>query len=233
VSAFCNACSPATTAGITTTTGNLVVLSSTFYRYDEFTSVSDNGTGNTWTQSIATHHASSFLCGTREDYNASINGKAGHTFSLTLTNVGVGIYPTIAVTEISGASASPLDKTATGDDTTGTSHTTASTGTLTQAKELALGAGGVCNTANPSVTTPWTELQNIGNDGNHEGIEIAYQIVNSTSALTFTYSTSANSDASFQISTWKEAAAASTPSQDKVQFRSGNIQFRSGKIQFR
>lgn len=202
VSATGSAVAAVTTPGITTTSTNLVITDGYYYNIGDFFAISDNYS-NAWSASVSDHGNPVVAF---QKYNASINGGGGHTFSLTLVRQD---YPTIAVTEVSGHSASPLDKTALVDDGAGTSHTTASTGTLSQAKELAMGMGGAGSTSTLSVSAPWTQRENISHDGTHEGIITAYQIVNATTALTFTYATGSSVLANGHITTWKEATATS------------------------
>lgn len=211
VSAAGTAVDSITTGGITTTTGNLVVLDCYFYKTGFFSSVSDNGSANSWTNSVADHTYAAGVVSARQYYNPNINGKAGHTFTLTMSaGAPGGNFPTLAVTEISGQAASPFDVSAIVDDSSGTTHTTASTGTLAQANNLVLGMGGAGQTATVSVSSPWTQLENISNDGNREGIVTAYQNVSATAALTFAYTTSNSVVASGHITVWKEAAGGGT-----------------------
>lgn len=189
-----------TTANINTTSANLIVGDNYYYAPGGFSSFSDNKS-NSYTNNIAEYGTT--VMG-REYYNANIIGGSGHNFTSAL-NVSLG-YPSVAVTEISGHDPSPFDKSGTVDDVSGTTHTTSSTGTLSQAAELAIGMGGAGAVSTLSVSAPWTQLQNISQDGSREGIITAYQIVSSTTALTFTWQSSASILSAGSISTWKQAA---------------------------
>lgn len=213
-----------TTSAITTTSGNLGVLEGGWFDSPGTpTGVFTDSKSNTWTTSIAEHREASRV-GAMEGYNANLTGGASHTFTLTIG--ASSPYPTIAYIEISGHAASPFDKSGTVDDQTGTTHTTSSTGTLSQAKEFIIGTGILGSQGTASIAAPWTQIEYITHDGTHEGIIIGYQIVNSTSALTFTWDTSANnpSEAPGHISTWKEAASAATYGHGS--FRQNNLRPR-------
>jgi hypothetical protein len=191
-----------TTPGVTSTTGNLFVAS-TGYCCAAFTSITDSKS-NTYTNAVAEISFASVLG--RQQYVAGGTGGGSHTFTVT---GGSGFYASLSVSEISGAAASPLDKTATGTSTSGTSHTTAATATTSQANELLVGFG--TTTSDTTFTTDtgagWTERTNIATDLDTEGLLTGTKIVSATGAYTFTYTTSPR-DAVHGISTWKEAAAA-------------------------
>lgn len=199
VSAAGSVVSSITTANITTTPANLIIGDTNFYPTGSFLSFTDSKS-NSYTNNIPEHGS---VVGGREEYNENIAGGSSHNFTLTLSGVG---YPTIAVTEVSGHAASPFDKSAIVEDASGTTHTTASTGTLSQAAELAIGMGYPSSTSDLSVSAPWTQLENISNNGSHGGIITAYQIVSANTALTFTFVTSVSLLSVGQISTWKQAA---------------------------
>jgi hypothetical protein len=195
-----------TTPGLTTTTGNLFVVNSS-YCCAAFTSVTDSKS-NSYTNSVAELTGGTSSKG-RQDYVASGTGGGTHTWTLTGAS---GIYGTISVIEISGAAASPLDRTATGTDAGGFTHTTSSTATTTQANEVLVGAGGMAVNTTYSLasgSSAFTVQHNIATDASTEGIITATQIVSATGAYLFSYDSSASGSGSFAlISTWKEATAA-------------------------
>lgn len=122
-----------TTAAITTTEGNLVVIGTTCS--NNFTSVTDSKS-NTW--SLATSQTTWGGDPIRLHYAILAAGKAGsgHTFTISSS---AGAYMVLCVAEYSGVEASsPLDKTQTNTATASTldSGTTALTA---QANELLLG----------------------------------------------------------------------------------------------
>ena len=188
-----------TTPGINTTTGNLIVLDNS-YKTNSYSSQSDNGTSNAWTNSVSEQSIAGLAFG-RENYNANINGKTGHTFTLTLS---AAADCALIATEISGQAASPLDQTAVGSgNSNSVQPNTAATATTSQANELLMEAVSQANAnATYTFTAPRTKLQDGGGCAN------AYRIV----AATGTYSGSATQSITdlwtMWISTWKEAAAA-------------------------
>ncbi len=214
VQAFSSNSTPVTTAAITTSSGSLVILDTYNYDNDNALSLSDNKS-NSWTNSVPVY--GSVVYG-RQYYNANITGGSNHTFTATKPTP-VAPYITINATEVTGHAASPLDKTGTVDDASGTSHSTSATGTLSQAAELVMGMGGAGSTATLSVSGAWTQLQNLSHDGTREGQIVAYQIVSSTASLTFDWTTSASVIAGGHISTWKQAGATATPNIPTVQIQ--------------
>ncbi len=194
-----NNVSTITTPAITTTSANLIILDEYFYQKLQGSTTTDSKS-NTWTNSIARYDSTNL--GAQQYYNANITGGASHTFTFNLTTNN---FPAIAVTEVSGHASSPFDQAATVADNSGTSHTTASTGTLAQANNLVMGFGGAGGSATPSVSAPWTQLEQQANDGLHEGLVTGYKIVSATTAQSFTWATSASVEASGHVSIWKDA----------------------------
>ena len=110
-----------TTAGITTTTGNVVMLDN-FYSAT-FSSNSDSNTNGWGSNSVAEVTNVGGLKG-QQNYNASITGGASHTFTGTYTGNG---FPIIAATELSGCDASPLDVVVSATTPFSTAHSTGAT----------------------------------------------------------------------------------------------------------
>lgn len=94
----------------------------------------------------------------------------------------------VVVMELSGVTTAPLDKTALGSATAGAvSVTTASTGVLSQADEMAiLIAGGQVNGLALPAGSPFSVLQAYQMSGDNKGILVAAQTVAATTALTGT-----------------------------------------------
>lgn len=115
----------------------------------------------------------------------------------------------MSVQEVSGAAASPLDQTAAATDPNGTSHTTPSTGTTSQANELLIGVGGTIDitTYTNDGGAGWTEQTNIATDASHEGIITGSKAVSAVGTYAYTYTTGSAVDAAQGISTWKASAA--------------------------
>jgi hypothetical protein len=115
-------------------------------------------------------------------------GCAGGQTSVVISFThGSGSTPlTLAwVMEWSGLlTSSVVDKAPAGVNGSGTSWSSGSTGTLSQASELAVGV--VCGQGSGSLTTPgspWTELAVLSN-GNAD-LAVGYQVVSATTALTY------------------------------------------------
>lgn len=211
VSCSSHAAASCTTGAITTTNGNLFVASSSwmFHSLVSFTSVTDSKS-NAYTNAIAdTIDTASNEYTIRQDYKAAGSGGASHTFTATLSDA---YFVSLSVIEVSGASSTPLDQTATGADGNGTSHSTSSTSTTSQANELLIGN----STAGDNITFTcggsYTERTNIPADGgvNTSGLLNCSRNVTSASTYAFDFSTSGLARTSSGISTWKEAAAGGT-----------------------
>lgn len=212
VSCEASGASTCTTTGVTTTTGNLFVASSS-YCCSVTPTISDSKS-NSYTESIADN--ADPVSGTgivRQDYTSAGTGGALHTFTIT---GGAGLYATLSVSEISGAAASPLDKTAIGGDVFATSHATNTTATTTQSNELLIGVGGSVDIGATFVTDSgagWTEQTNAPTDIDSEGIITGTKVVSTAGSYAYTFTTTANARSSQGISTWKESATGSgTPS---------------------
>lgn len=122
------------TAAITTTSGNLVVIGVTYVA--SFSSVSDSK-GNTWTLAAGPVTASAGDT-IRCYYAFNLTGGAGHTFTLNLSAAGAGV---VCAAEYSGVLLTdPLDQTAT-QASSGNPVDSSSTATTTQADELLIGYG--------------------------------------------------------------------------------------------
>lgn len=204
----------ATTAGMTTTTGNLVILDNS---YNGAFSSNTDSVGNTpWLTAIAEINTTENSTSGRETYFNQITGNATHTFTLTLTSA---LIPTICAIEVTGqATSSPLDKVQSDAVTSGSTTITGSnTATTTQADELLHGFGFdsfLTTTKTFAISAPWTldkTLGDISAPNFREGLISASQVVSATGAYNFVFTkTSANDKNGIGISTWKAAAGGSS-----------------------
>lgn len=204
VSCAASASDTCTTASITTTTGNLIVVGAG-YQEDAFVSITDNKS-NTYIEAIAEVACCSATNKGQQRYKANASGGASHTF--TLTGASGSFYGEISVAEISGAAtASPLDKTMTGTETS-TDHSSGSTATTSQANEILIGFGTSRDGATLTTDTGagWTEIDRYEATANIPLIT-GYRIVSATGTYAYTYTSSPSLEAVQGISTWKEAAA--------------------------
>ena len=194
-----------TTGNLTTTNGNLFVVS-TSYCCATFTSITDSK-GNSYATNAIPDTPEGDGGNIRQDYKDA--GTGGATHNWTLTGATSSFFGTISVMEVSGAASSPLDKVASQSDP-GTAVTSGSTATTAQADELLIGVGGTINIA--SFTNDggagWTERLNVATDASHEGIITGSQVVSATGTFAYTFTSSSADDHSAGISTWKAAAAA-------------------------
>lgn len=199
-----------TTAGITTTAGNLLVAVTGGWKTGaaQLHTVTDSK-GNTWVE-VANSPVSPTAANTRLHlfYAKNCLGGASHTFTST---VGATALMSLFVMEISGAdTAAPYD---TGAGTIGNSTTPSSgvTGTRAQADEIIIGAVGTGDNVNSGTMTAGSGFTIPTN-----GSEISFN--NYVSAIEYQIKSSAGTDAAtFTISsdfwgciaaTFKAAAAA-------------------------
>jgi hypothetical protein len=194
-----------TTSGLNTTNGNLVVHNQRMTTFSGNTGLTaSDSNSNTWTQSIALFNLASIWYH-REDYNASITGGSGHTFTTTRIGSANADNIGVAVAEISGHDATPLDATATGsgNQNNGDTFQTALTATTSQAAELLITAGSTSNPGTISLGgTGWTQIDFDTN------LILGYKIVSATAQYRGEFTTGTNDIFTCTISTWKEGAAA-------------------------
>lgn len=192
-----------TTPGITTTSGNLlVVVVSAFSNIIGATPITDSKT-NTWIQAVASTGASE---GWGAIYYAeNITGGAGHTVTFTPSSSG---FIAIAVLEVSGlATSSALNQT----DADASSATTHSTGPITA-------SGGICEMAIAGGTTsdngavpmnliavPWsTRVLNAG--GSSQGVVLAWQVIASGASVSFQFNTPSSDSDTAMLAGFKAAS---------------------------
>lgn len=196
-----------TTGSVSTTTGNLLIANTSNYGgASAFVSVTSSP-ANTFSVSVAQIQTVGGLQ-LRQHYVENATGDAVQTF--THTGSGVSYFPGIIVLEVSGYDASPLDVSATDTDSSGTTHTTAATGTSAQANELLIGCG-IGGTTFTETYTPtasgWTTQANTSNiPGRIGGICQSKVVTDGPTTYTWTYDSSASMESAHLISTWKEAA---------------------------
>lgn len=120
--------------------------------------------------------------------------------TITVTMSAGTVTPAMQAGRVSGVAVVPLDQSASAQGTGTTPSVTS--GTLSQAKEIAFG---YCMGRNTFTETPpagWTEL-NIGDSQNPQTSFLDYIIVNATTALTFNPTISASAGWSTIIATFK------------------------------
>jgi hypothetical protein len=131
----------------------------------------------------------------------------GQTSVVISMTGGTGSGPAICawVMEFSGvATSAPLDKAPAGQNNQAATWTSGSTGTLSQASEIAIG----CVYIDGSPVTPgspWTELALVDESGYY--LAVGYQVVSATTALTYNGTTSGSDYYGSCIITLKAAAA--------------------------
>jgi hypothetical protein len=198
------AAATATTGGATTTTGSTFAA---FVCYDAtagtITTAGDNK-GNTYT-AVGTPQTE--LTGALMQWYVCENGTggAGHTFTFTTANDN---YCSLFLVEITGATATPLDKNAQGSTTGLQPWATVSTGTLAQADELILSAVAVNNDgANPYVSNNGTILDQEPNITFYWTSAIAKHVVASTTSYAPSWNgRNGNGNVGMCLVTFKEGA---------------------------
>jgi hypothetical protein len=209
------------TFGSTTTSGNMIVVMVAFGATVASTlAVSDNK-GNTYGSAAVTTISSSNTDRAAIFFCPSITGGSSHQITVTNSGGGTSFGGAVWITEVSGQDPStPLDKTGSNnaDITSGNTSYAVSTSALSQATEIAFAVGvafsGNDTLANPS--SPWLSgyliNDNAGDTNDNAGV---YQIVNSTTALTstWTFSSGSSSPSAAVIATFKQASSSGpTPS---------------------
>lgn len=204
-----SAATSCTTTGITTTSGDLIVLLGFESSGVTFaaTPLSDSKS-NTWTAGIATFGTTNKQI---EKFDANGTRGASHTFTCTTTT---SAFPAVAAVEFSGMdlTTSCIDKTATTADASSTNpHTSAATATTTQADEAVVCA------SNTSAGTA-TYVDNVGtlctSQNNTAGtpLGVGYRLVTATGTYSASFNITAGTVvASQSTSTWKEAAPGGAP----------------------
>lgn len=203
----------ATTGGVTTTSGNGVVVIPTVYTGSAFSSVSDSKS-NSWSTAVGPVSYNSAGTGsTRIMYNTNITGGASHTFSV---NLGSSDYAVIGVIEFSGQEVGGSHDQ-TGSNTTNTDATVESgtTGTTTQADEIIFASmssstGAVTTISDPSGS--FTAGQEEEDALNYVLAATAWRIVAATGTYNTTWTIVASRNTCGCIATFKAAAGASATS---------------------
>lgn len=171
-----------TTAGITTTTGNLLVaVMSAFGNFIGATPITDSN-GNTWTQAVAS-------TGTTEGWGsiffcANATGGAAHTFTFTVTSA---TFIALAVFEITGAAASPLSNVNSASSTGSTDHDSGNVTTSSTLDEILIGGGTSSDAGTGTVrdsTFTWNN-RSLAASGSLQGINFAWR--NASPSTTISY----------------------------------------------
>lgn len=199
---YTNTC--ALTWNSNTTTGNTIIVSIT---YNDDTA----GTISSVTDSQSNTYN---LIGT-----GGSSGGDTHTASYYAYNITGGTTPTVTVTmstgdhdfsmtmrEVSGLTTTdPLDKVAEGTTASGTSHTSATTATTTQANELVYATIGLATTATFTLGSGYSELSETTGSDIYQASASETKRVTSIGTQTATFTSSASAVSYFIIATFKEA----------------------------
>jgi hypothetical protein len=203
----------ASTTGASAVTGNLttqasgsVIVLICGYSSGGFTSVSDSKS-NSYTTAVAEIADASMGAAARILYKENATGGATHNFTLTAT------AGSLLVVEITGAKTSgALDKAPIGLVDTASPFTSTSTGTLTQAAELAVGgivsnAGG---TASFTAGASFTRQDQITDGTQFWCSALGTLITAATTAINTSWTEAGTSRSLNLIATFMEAAAGDT-----------------------
>jgi hypothetical protein len=193
-----------TSPAMSTTSGNLLVADFSWFQPSSYYSSMSDSLGQTWFAAASV--TSGVHTNIEQDYSKNITGNASFTVTLNLSGSG---YPSMVVREVSGAdTSSPLDRTATVDTGATTSPTAGPTGTTSQANEMLLGFGTNDSGVNSySVSTPWTQDQEIDYAAGQIGTIAAHQNITSIGTPSFSWRLANSAEGIGIITTWKEAAA--------------------------
>ena len=173
-----------TTPAITTAAGNLLVATGV-WRDGEGTTFSDSA-GQSWTTGVGPQGSNGAQAVQR--FVASNTGSASHTFTCTWDTTG---FPTISVTEISGATASPKDVGAISATGTGTSHSTPGiTTTFSDVILVAFAEVYDHNTTYAGADGSFTVRTNIATSATSAGLITATKVVSGTGTYDWDYTTS-------------------------------------------
>lgn len=197
----------ATTAAIDTTGANLLVA--IVWCYSAITDVVTDSKSNTWTALTAQDHGS--LGRVRIFYSTPGTVGSGHTATVS----GGSLYGGVTFFAFSGADATPFDVQ---NGALGAGTTSLATGSVTPANDGALLIYGHClgiaSPAGVDVGTIVYDDPTVG--GNYYGVQSAYYIQTTASAInpTFTQDTAANHSAA--IAAFKAGAGASAYSPGRL-----------------
>lgn len=189
------------------------------------TSVTDNQTGNTYSQRVVGSnalHTNSFV------YSCDSLVGASGTFTVTV-NFASSNFGTAAAIEVSGLLASPFDQTGTNSSTSSQGGgTITASGANTNATAFIVAA--VCENVNSTtagIVTPsgYTAIVTEQDGTNNGAMQGVYKLVSSTetSSVVWTWS-GGNSDWAGCIATYKGSTTTATPY--FVGFRSANVLLR-------
>lgn len=192
---------PLTTAGIATTSTNLLVAGISFDSgtLNTITGVTDSK-GNTWSKAIELDAAALLSLW----YSPNITGGSGHTLTIAY-NDAVGSAISCVLQEFSGiATASPLDRTISAQGTS-TAPSSGATATTTQADELVIGLVGWAGaTSTASLGAGYTNLGQVALANASTAVES--KVVAATGAQTAAMALAASRDWAAICATFKAAA---------------------------
>lgn len=185
------------TVGITTTTGNLLVVG-VVNKLATATGISDSKS-NTWTNlylnNIATSENLSLW------YAKNITGGASHTVSITVSAGGGDCA--IVVQEFSGIdTTSPFDIKGIGANTATMSLTSGASSSTTNANDLVVGFMAT-TTCSPSLGSGYSNLTAKNNSTSEAAMES--QVVAATGAQTATFTANINASGNVAVATFKAA----------------------------
>lgn len=215
------ASSSVTTAGITTTTGNLIVAVAGTYNSNAFNNptFTDNKS-NTFVRAIESNDSGG---GGRvvQDRKENAAGGTSHTFTGTLS---IGTSIEIVVAEFEGDANTVLDQTAAGGEASAvTSHSSNATATTTAATELLIGGFSTEDSAGASLTG--TNSWNFGANGylatGESDVGLGYKQVASTGAYDFTATSAGSCRSAMCIATYKTSGGAATERHQTRHIRTG------------
>lgn len=196
-----------TTPAIDTTGADLLVVTYTrFFDVGPAATPITDSKGNTWVASTAELGDPGGLGFVRQFHAANPIVGTGHTFTFTLAAAG---FPSVAASAFSGVVlSSPLDKTASGTDTT-TPHNSPNTAALAQPDEVVVGsfADGVEFLNNGNAIGTGYSAGFVGDSTSTlMGIGQEWKIVSSTAAVQSDFTTTQNQNSANQVATYKAAA---------------------------
>lgn len=201
-----NTAASVTTSGVTTTSGNLLVVSVVAFGNNIGASPVTDSKSNTWTAAIASTGTSKGFGAMF--YVANCTGGASHTFTFTPTS---NDFIAIAVLEVSGAATSSvLSNTNSASNSTAT-HSSGNITAGASFPEIFVGSMALsANSEIPATVTkllwPWTFTNPATT---REGIMLGYKFVDPSVTDSFTVTANAASNETIMIAGFKSATAPS------------------------
>lgn len=192
------------TAGITTTPGNLLVVACAWTHNSDIT-ITDSK-GNTWIPRTRKQHSELPSLSGQVFYAQNIAGGAGHTFTAT---PGGAAFITIGVVEVSGAATSgAYDRESTNQDSTGFSHTSGETAATTQDDEICVGMGAAVSSVTDFTSGGYTPQLNYAGSGTRLPFIMETEIVTAAGIQEYTFTADQSDYVVACLATFKAAGAA-------------------------